>query len=122
MIEIIPDLPPGAVGFKLSGKVDAAAYKATIEPAVQAAQATGDKVNALIVIGDDGVDLSPGAMWEDAKLGLAHPRSWNKVALVGQKAWWDTLVPVLSALMPGEFQTFPPEDLVAARAWLAGSA
>jgi len=122
MIEIISDVPEGTVGFKLSGKIDADAYKATIEPAVKAALTTTDKVNALVIVADGGADLSPGAMWEDAKLGMSHMRSWNKAALVAPQAWWDKLVPALSALMPGEFRSFPPEELAEAKAWLTPAA
>jgi hypothetical protein len=122
MIEIIGDVPEGTVGIKLSGKVGAGEYKATIEPAVKTALATRDKINALVVVADDGADLSPGAVWEDAKLGLSHLRSWNRAALVAPQAWWDKLVPALSALMPGEFKSFTPEEMAEARAWLTPAA
>jgi hypothetical protein len=119
MIEILNDVPEGTVGIRLSGKIDADEYKATIEPAVKAALAKRDKINALVIVADDGVDLTAGAMWEDAKVGLAHPRSWNRAALVAPEAWWSRLVPVMSALMPGEFRSFPLEEMAEARAWLA---
>jgi hypothetical protein len=119
MIEIINDVPEGTVGIKLSGKIDASEYKTTIEPAVKAALANRDKINALIVA-DDTVDLTAGAMWEDMKVGMSHPGSWRRAALVAPEAWWGRLVPVMSALMPGEFRTFATE--AEARSWLAAGA
>ncbi|HYI23949.1 MAG TPA: STAS/SEC14 domain-containing protein [Thermomicrobiales bacterium] len=122
MIEIISDVPEGTVGIRLSGEIDASAYKATIEPAVKAALANRDKINALVVVSDEGVNLTPGAMWEDAKVGLSHPRAWHRAALVAPEAWWSRLVPVMSALMPGELRTFAPDHLAEARTWLASGA
>jgi hypothetical protein len=119
MIELIKDLPAGTIGFRMSGKVDASDYKATIEPAVNAAATTVDKVNALVVVTGEGVDLTAGAVWEDTKVGLSHPRRWHRVALVAPEAWWSRLVPVMSALMPGEFRTFEPARQDDATAWLA---
>ena len=89
---------------------------------MKAVLANRDKINALVIVADGGVELSPGAMWEDAKLGMTHLRSWNRAALVAPPAWWDKLVPVLSALMPGEFRSFPPEELAEAKAWLTAAA
>jgi hypothetical protein len=122
MIELLKDLPAGTIGIRMSGKVDASAYKATIEPAINAAASNVDKLNALIVVTGEGVDLTAGAMWEDAKVGLAHPRRWHRVALVAPEAWWSRLVPVMSALMPGEFQTFEPARQDEAKTWLATGA
>jgi hypothetical protein len=119
MIEIVENLPAGTIGLRLSGKVDAGQYRRTIEPAIAAAN--GDRINALIVVADEGVDLTAGAMWEDAKVGLSHPRRWHRVALVAPEAWWSRLVPVMSALMPGEFRSFEPAQQDEAKAWLAGA-
>jgi hypothetical protein len=119
MIELIQDLPEGTVGVKVSGKVETEDYTGTLDPAIDAALASREKINMLVVLEDADVDFSAGAMWEDMKLGLKRPLSWNRIALVSDSSWWERLTPVASALMPGEVKSFQPEELEAAKLWLA---
>jgi hypothetical protein len=119
MIELIQDLPAGTIGVRLSGKVEASDYKSTLDPAIEAALKAQDKINALVVIEDEGVDFSAGAMWQDMKLGMKHPLSWNRIAIVSGRSAWERLTPIVSAIMPGEVKNFQPEGLEAARIWLA---
>jgi hypothetical protein len=49
---------------------------------------------------------------------VKHPFSWNKVAVVGERQWWDRLLPIASALMPGEMRHFETAELQTAREWL----
>jgi hypothetical protein len=118
MIELIQDLPEGTVGVRVSGRVEASDYTNTIDPAIEAALENHDKINALFVIEGEDVDYSAGAMWQDLKVGLKHPLSWNRIAVVSGGSAWDRLTPVMSALMPGEVKNFQPDELDAARSWL----
>lgn len=118
MIEVISDLPAGVIGVRLSGKVTGEDYALVLDPLIEGVLAENDKVSALVVYGDD-VDMSSGALWQDAKLGLKHPASWKRIALVSQRSWVDRLTPVISAMMPGEVRSFDPQEIEAAKTWLA---
>lgn len=118
MIELIPNLPDGMVGLKLSGRIDANDYNETITPAIETALMAHKKINVLVLVDGAGVDFSPGAAVRDVKVGLGRPFSWNKVALVSDSKWLDGLIPVFSALIPGEMKSFGLEELNAAREWL----
>ena len=118
MIELIQDLPEGTVGVRLAGKIEAEDYKRTLDPAIESALAVRDKINALVVIEAEGANFSAGAMWQDLKLGVKHPLSWNRIAMVSDSSWSARLTPVVSALMPGEVKSFRPDELEAARVWL----
>ena len=117
MIDIITGLPEDTVGYRLSGKVTADDYRTAIQPSVDAALESHDKLKALIVE-DSDADLSSGAIWQDMKLGLAHPLSWRKIAMVSNEGWWGRLTPLVSAMMPGEIKSFDTSELDAAKTWL----
>jgi SpoIIAA-like len=117
MIEVIKDLPAGTIGVRLSGKVDASDYKEVLDPAIEAAIGTPEKINAMIVMESD-VDMTAGATWQDTKLGLKHPLSWNRIAIVSDKSRWDYVTPVFSILMPGQVKNFHSDQENEALQWL----
>ncbi len=41
----------------------------------------------LYVIGNDVTSFSPGAMVEDAKVGVEHLARWERMAVVTDRAW-----------------------------------
>jgi len=88
MIELVTDLPEGVIGVRLSGQVDANEYKDVINPAIEAARAKSGKVNALVIL-EPSVNYTLGASWQDMKLGMSHPFSWNRVAVLAD----DTIGP-----------------------------
>ena len=66
MVERIPDLPAGVLGFRLSGKVTAAEYRVGLVGPLHEALGGGEELNLSIELDPDfGLDLR--AMWEDVK-------------------------------------------------------
>lgn len=118
MIEIMTGLPNGVVGVKVSGKVSADDYKRFLDPAIDAAIDESGKISALIALEDD-VDMTAGAAWQDTKLGLKHPLSWDRIAVLSEKSRWDRLAPLVSALMPGQVKHFHSDQEAEALEWLA---
>jgi SpoIIAA-like len=118
MLKLIEDLPDGVVGVEAHGKVTAEDYENVLVPAVEAARKDG-KVRLLYVFGDDFPDYSAGAAWEDAKLGIGHLRSWERIAVVSDEDWLRRAVGGLGWLMPGEIKVFKTHDLDDAREWVA---
>jgi SpoIIAA-like len=118
MLKLIEDLPDGVVGVEAHGKVTAEDYENVLVPAVEAARKEG-KVRLLYVFGDDFPDYSAGAAWEDAKLGIGHLRSWERIAVVSDEDWLRRAIGGLGWLMPGEIRVFETDDLDDAREWVA---
>ena len=121
MIEIRDGLPDHVVGINVSGRVEAEDYRATLEPAIEQALQTHDRINALIVVDKDGAEYSSAAMWQDVKMGVKRPRTWNRVALVSDNKWTHRFMPMLSAAMPGKFKTFSPTEEQQALDWVSES-
>jgi hypothetical protein len=120
MLTLIEDLPPDVVGVEAHGKVTAEDYERVLVPAVDAvsARAGGGGVRLLYVLGHEVPDYTAGAAWEDAKLGLGHLRSWERIAIVGDGDWLRHAVHGLGWLMPGEIKVFALEELDSAREWV----
>jgi SpoIIAA-like len=120
MLRLIEDLPEGVVGVEADGKVTSEDYERVLLPAVETARAKGDgRVRLLYVLGHELPDYTAGAAWEDAKLGLGHLRSWERIAIVGDADWLRRAVGGLGWLMPGEIRVFGLEQLDSAREWVA---
>ena len=117
MLNEIPDLPSGVIGFEASGKLRAEDYHDVLLPALQAAAATGD-VRVLIVM-PKFEGFSGGALWQDLKMGVEHWRAWKRIALVTDVDWMSHGVQWFGWMTPGEVRHFSLADRDAAIAWLA---
>ena len=82
MFEPLPDLPPGVLGFRAVGTVDASDYRTVLDPAVDAVIAKGEKVNLVLVLGEEFSRYSLSALWQDALLEGKPEGSWGRIALV----------------------------------------
>ena len=87
MLETIEGLPENALGFSAKGNVSAKDYETVLIPAVQEKLKHHDKVRLLYHLGDEFEKFELGAMWDDAKVGLAHITEWEKIAIVTDVNW-----------------------------------
>ncbi|HEY9365799.1 MAG TPA: STAS/SEC14 domain-containing protein [Agromyces sp.] len=119
MIEPIPDLPEGVIGFRAIGTIHAADYRAVLIPAIEAVLAEHEHVNVVAVLGDDFDHLSIGAMWEDAKLVGLPLSSWGRAAIVTDHDVLAGVATAFGGLVPGGFRVFPVDQERAAIDWAA---
>ena len=118
MIETIADLPANVLGFRARGTVTAEDYEATVIPAVEEFLRRGDKVRLLFHLGAGFESFEGGALWDDAKLGLAHLRKWERIALVTDVEKIRAAVKVFRFAMPGRIRVFHDAELAAALRWI----
>ena len=78
MLTKISDVPDSVLGFRASGELTSDDYRDVLVPAVEAALQTRDKLRLLYLLGDDVTGFSPGAAWQDTKVGMTHPTRWEK--------------------------------------------
>src|SRR5262245_12279809 len=104
MIERIEEMPAGTIGFRASGEISGEDYKAVLEPPMVAAVEAGE-VRLLFIV-EDSFEMEPGALREDAKvgieLGLRHPSAWKRMALVTDVAWVARAIRMFAWMTPGE--------------------
>lgn len=119
MIEQMQGLPAGTVGFRAIGQVTSEDYERIVVPDVEAAFALNRKLRLIYYIGDDFTGFEAGAMWDDAKLGMRHLSSWDRVALVTDVAWLRMTATAMGFAVPAEFRLFGNAELEKAKAWIS---
>ena len=118
MITELTDLPDGVIGFEASGMLRAEDYRDVLLPAVERAGASGDLRVVIVIPKFDG--LTPGALWEDLKMGIDHLRGWKRIALVTDVEWMRQMTALFGWMTPGEVEHFPMSRRADAVAWAAG--
>ena len=118
MIKDLADLPPGVVGFEISGTVHADDYRDVVLPALQRAYAS-DEFRFVIVIPEFS-GITGGALWQDLKVGLEHLHAWKRIALATDIDWVRHATTLFGWMTPGEVKIFPLAQRDEAIAWAAG--
>lgn len=119
MIEIITDLPDHVLGVKASGEVTAEDYRKVLVPALDAKLAHHHRVRLLYVLAEQFNGYSGGAAWEDAKVGMKHLTSFQRVAVVTNADTIRTMVRAVGFALPGEVRVYDLNQLPAAREWVS---
>jgi hypothetical protein len=124
MVETLRDLPEGAVGWRLSGRLTLDEYNEMLGPVLERLE-QGETLSLLVVAGDDFNGVDAAAMWEDMKnapkAGFKYRKSWRRVAVVTSKDWLRHAVAAMGWLFPGEMRVFELDELDDAKAWIAGA-
>ena len=122
MIEVLPDMPEGVTGIRVSGQLrgdDLRGFKPTMEKLLKAGQ-----IRVVEVIASDYEGFGPGALLEDLKLGLGallqRHSAFKRVAIVSDKEWVRHTLHALAWMVPGELALFGLDDLERAKEWAAG--
>ncbi|MBT0962618.1 SpoIIAA family protein [Denitromonas iodatirespirans] len=119
MIERIPDLPDNVVGVSASGQVDAADYETVLIPAIDAAHEKHDQIRLLYEVGPQFTGFTAAAMWDDIKVGIAHFRAWEKIAVVTDHTWIANMTRMFGFAIPCPVKIFLGEALAEAKTWIA---
>ena len=118
MIELIEGLPNGVVGFEAVGEVTAQDYE-VVALAVDRALESQEDIRLLHVIGDRFTGHSPSALWEDARLGLSHVRSVDRIAVVTDLKSVRRLAKAAGWSIPGDMKLFSNAERADAEAWVS---
>lgn len=121
MIEMLPGLPPGVAGFRVSGRLDGTDLQG-FQPLIDTMVTTGE-IRLVEVVADDYEGFGPGGLAEDLRLGLDvlmhHHGAFRRVAVVTDKDWVIHALHAFAWLVPGEVALFPLSELDAAVSWAA---
>jgi hypothetical protein len=123
MIERLPDMPSGTLGYRASGEIERSDYTEVLVPDLHAAVKSGEGLRTLYVI-EDLDEIEPSALWADSKLGfdlgVRHHDAWVRSAIVTDIEWMARAARMFLWMIPGEARVFPASELDAAKAWVAG--
>ena len=82
MLERIQDVPAGVDAVNAVGAVSKKDYETVIEPLIDEARREGRRLRFLYEFGPEFRSFTPGAGWEDMKVGLGSMRMFEGCALV----------------------------------------
>ena len=119
MFTPIENLPRGAVGFEAHGRVTDADRRTVLEPTIEWALESADKVRLLYVTGADFTGYERGDLYDDAVFGTRHFTDFDKIAFVADDGPYARSVEALDGLMPAALRVFATGDIGAAKEWLA---
>ena len=117
MIKELSGLPAGVIGFEVTSKVTAEDFRDVVLPAVEKAAQSGE-VRFVIEI-PDFHGMTPGALWQDLKVGVENIRKWKRIALITDIEWMHHMTSLFGWMTPGEVKTFPMGERDQALAWVA---
>ncbi len=122
MIELLPDMPEGVTGIRVSGRLSGDELR-EIKPAMEELFKTGG-IRIVEVITSDYEGFGPGGLIEDLKMGfgtvLPHHSAFERIAVVSDKEWVAHTLHALAWMVPGELAVFGLDELERAKAWAAG--
>jgi hypothetical protein len=122
MIEVLPDMPEGVIGIRVSGRLRGDELR-EVKPAIEELLKTGE-IRIVEVIASDYAGFGPGGLVEDLKLGLGtvlpHHSAFKRIAIVSDKEWVAHTLHALAWMVPGELAVFGLDELERAKEWAAG--
>src|SRR4051794_31983077 len=106
MIRLLSDMPPGVLGLEAIDDVEAEDFANVVAPAVEAAIAQHGKVRLVYVLGREFDEYEGEAVWEDIRLGVRPPASFERIAVVTDAGWARPAMRIFSMLWPGRARAF----------------
>ena len=101
MIESIPGLSAGVIGFRASGEITKKDYDQVVFPIVSKHLQAGKELNYVFMVDTSLKDFSPGAWIQDIWLGVKDLFKWNRVAIVSDSERIRSFTDKAGHLIPG---------------------
>lgn len=116
MFQFIPVHEENTYAVRVSGKLTHEDYLDFL-PQLESLIKPGEKISLLIELDDfHGADLS--AIKDDLNFGISHNKSFEKVAIVGDKKWQKWMTLLASPFISGEIKYYNRVALQEAWDWL----
>ncbi len=120
MLRVLTDLPEGITGVKAVGRVSREDYEQTLEPLLDRARTEGRRMRFLYELGSEFEGFTPGAAWEDLRLGMRSMQLFDGCAVLGDHPVMRGALRVATFLMPCPIRVFPETAREEALSWLRG--
>jgi hypothetical protein len=118
MIKIMNGLPDNVLGVSAEGQVTGADYENVLIPAVEEKLKANKKIRVIYHLGIDFTGIDFSAIVDDAKIGMKHLSSWEKMAVVSDNHTIKNLVKFFGYMLPAEVRIFGNNELDAAKKWV----
>jgi hypothetical protein len=119
MIDITTTPADNIIIAKAHGKVTGEDYGKIFVPAIESKIKSHGKIRLLYSLGHDFQGYTMEAIWDDAKLGLAHLSAFEKVAIVTNVHWIIDGIKFFRIFFPCKVKVFYDNELAEAGTWIA---
>lgn len=119
MMKLDTSLPDYVVAICASGEVDATDYETVLMPALDAALKKHNRIRVFYQLTPEFTGFTAGAMWDDSKIGFAHWKAGERIAVVTDIQWIAHATRMFAFLMQGMAKVFSNSELAEARTWIA---
>jgi hypothetical protein len=118
MLERIEGLPPEVWGIRAKGWVSKEDYEQVVLTQLEDARRQGRRIRIVYQLGPEFGGFTPGAAWEDFRVGLRYLRLFERCAVVTDIDWVRTATRGVAALMPCPVRVFANGAFQEAVDWL----
>jgi hypothetical protein len=118
LLERLKDLPSGIEGVNAIGKISKEDYEQVFVPLFDEIRREGRRIRLLYQFGSEFESFTPGAAWEDAKIGLHSMRLFDGCAVVTDLTWIREMTRLAGFLMPCPVRVFGNQERDNAIEWL----
>jgi hypothetical protein len=118
VIERRKNLPSGIDGLAARGKVRREDFHNVVQPLLEEARREGRRIRLLYQFGPDFEGFTPGAAWEDARIGLHYLRLFERCAIVTDIGWVRESARLVASFLPCPMGVFGNSELKNALSWV----
>jgi hypothetical protein len=118
MLKQLQNLPDNVIGVCADGTLTKSDYESVLIPLLQKEHRHGHKIRFLYQFADTFTSITPGAGWEDLKVGLKYLRLFERCAVVSDSASIRNTAHFFGSLLPCPIQIFENKEYEQAVAWL----
>ncbi len=118
MIALLQDFPENVVACLAKDQVTKQDYEQVVIPAVERALDRNAKIRCYYELSPEFKGFEAGAAWEDAKVGVEHLTSWERVAVVTNVEWVRIATNIFRFLMPAQVRVFSIAESAEAKRWI----
>ena len=119
MLERLDDVPAGIVALKVVGKISKEDYEKVFEPLFEEARQQGRRIRLLYEVGLEYQGFTPGAAWEDLKIGPRALGLFDGCAVVSDIGWIREWTRLVGFLLPWPVRVFGIDERDKAIDWLS---
>lgn len=119
MLERAKDVPAGVDAVSAVGTVSKTDYETVVEPLIDEARREGRRIRLLYEFGPEFRSFTPGAGWEDFKIGIGSMRLFEGCAVVTDVGWIREATRLSGFLMPCPVRVYGTGEREEALRWLA---
>jgi len=116
--ELIDGLPGNIVAVEVKGIVTAQDCEEMLMPLVTEKLKKHDRLNILLLAGEDFQSFSAGAIWDDTRFGLMHLADFGKIALVSDTGRMRHGAKLFAPFIRGSLHVFSLAELDDAKEWV----